>query len=99
MAPLSWSPQGGDVTVKDERGNRESVQEARERGERCMKTESRGGSGGERVRRSVEGKSAESHDARGGRLCGFQAGYLSTTGGGHIRRADVGVVDLRGVLG
>ena len=29
--------------MNDERGNRESVKEARERGERCMKTESRGG--------------------------------------------------------
>ena len=43
MAPLSWLHQGGGVTVNDERGNRESVKEARERGERCMKTESRGG--------------------------------------------------------
>ena len=39
------------------------------------------------------------YDARGGRLCSLEAVYLSVTGGGHIRRADVGVVNLRGVLG
>ena len=32
-------------------------------------------------------------------MCSLEAVYLSVTGGGHIRRADVGVVNLRGVLG